>query len=58
MRVYDPLVPSLVTKAEEFASIGSVEDAFAGVEWAVSLRTMTPSGGYLWRLQRGSMPRR
>ena len=37
VRVYDPFVPSLVTKAGEFASVGSVEEALFGAECAVFL---------------------
>ena len=37
VRVYDPFVPSLETKAGVFASAGSVEEALAGTERAVFL---------------------
>jgi len=37
VRVYDPFVPSLATKAGEFASVGSVEEALSGAECAVFL---------------------
>jgi len=37
VRVYDPFVPSLATKAGVFASVGSVEEAFSGAECAVFL---------------------
>ncbi|WP_220681130.1 nucleotide sugar dehydrogenase [Methanofollis formosanus] len=35
VRVYDPFVPSIRTKAGEFASFGSVEEALSGAECAV-----------------------
>jgi UDP-N-acetyl-D-mannosaminuronate dehydrogenase len=37
VRVYDPFVPSLATKAGEFASVESVEEALSGAECAVFL---------------------
>jgi len=37
VRVYDPFVPSLATKAGVFASAGSVEEALSGAECAVFL---------------------
>lgn len=37
VRVYDPYVPSLATKAGMFASAGSVEEALTGAECAVFL---------------------
>ncbi len=37
VRVYDPFVPSLATKAGVFASVGSVEEALSGAECAVFL---------------------
>jgi UDP-N-acetyl-D-mannosaminuronate dehydrogenase len=37
VRVYDPFVPSLATKAGVFTSVGSVEEAFSGAECAVFL---------------------
>lgn len=37
VRVYDPFVPSLATKAREFVSVGSVEEALSGVECAIFL---------------------
>ena len=37
VRVYDPYVPSLATKAGVFASVGSVEEALSGAECAVFL---------------------
>jgi len=36
VQVYDPFAPSLATKAG-FASVGSIEEALAGVECAVFL---------------------
>lgn len=35
--VCDPFVPSLATKAGEFASVGSVEEALSGAECAIFL---------------------
>jgi UDP-N-acetyl-D-mannosaminuronate dehydrogenase len=37
VRVYDPFVPSIRTKAGEFTSVGSVEEALSGAECAVFL---------------------
>ena len=37
VRVYDPFVPSLATKAGVFASVGSVEEALSGTECAMFL---------------------
>ncbi len=37
VRVYDPFVPSLATKAGVFASVGSVDEALSGAECAVFL---------------------
>ena len=37
VRVYDPFVQSLATKAGVFASVGSVEEALSGAECAVFL---------------------
>ena len=37
VRVYDPFVPSIRTKAGVFASVGSVEEALSGAECAVFL---------------------
>jgi UDP-N-acetyl-D-mannosaminuronic acid dehydrogenase len=37
VRVYDPFVPSIRTKAGVFTSAGSVEEALSGAECAVSL---------------------
>jgi UDP-N-acetyl-D-glucosamine dehydrogenase len=37
VRVYDPFVPSLATKAGVFTSVGSVEEALTGAECAVFL---------------------
>ena len=37
VRVYDPFVPSLATKAGVFSSVGSVEEALSGAECAVFL---------------------
>lgn len=37
VRVYDPFVPSLATKAGIFASVGGVEEALSGAECAVFL---------------------
>lgn len=37
VRVYDPFVPAITTKAGVFASAGSVEEALAGAECAVFL---------------------
>jgi len=37
VRVYDPFVPSLATRAGVFASVGSVEEALSGAECAVFL---------------------
>ena len=37
VRVYDPFVPSLATKAGVFVSVGSVEEALSGAECAVFL---------------------
>ena len=37
VRIYDPFVPSLATKAGVFASVGSVEEALSGAECAIFL---------------------
>ncbi len=37
VRVYDPFVPSLATKAGVFTSVGGVEEALSGAECAVFL---------------------
>ena len=37
VRVYDPFVPSLATKAGIFTSVGSIKEALAGAECAVFL---------------------
>lgn len=37
VRVYDPFVPSLATKAGVFSSVGSIDEALAGAECAVFL---------------------
>jgi len=37
VRVYDPFVPSLATKAGVFTSVGSVEEALSGAECVVFL---------------------
>lgn len=37
IRVYDPLVPTIRTKAGEFVSVGRVEDALSGADCAVFL---------------------
>jgi len=55
VRVYDPFVPSIETKAGVFASAGSVEEALAGAECAVFLVDHDAFRGISMEMVRGLM---